>query len=216
MKINLTAPTNWMRLACDLLPPDFRCIKCWTVTLCLVAVGLAARPSRAQETPRVEVFGGYSLTDFDSKTLGHTGNSALNGGTLMVAGNVTRNFGVLAEGTLSFGSGINLRDILFGPQFLLPHGNFLFFAHGLFGRARSSVQTGVEPEPLDTQNALAFGGGIDMNFRHHLAIRLFQVDYLHTSVFQHDQNNLRIATGVVYQWHTIRRRPHRAPSIPTP
>jgi hypothetical protein len=205
-----------MRFASDPTQPAV-CLPLYrTVLLCFLMLTFVATSLRAQDTPRIQVFGGYSYTNFDSKTLGYSGSSGLNGGTIMVAGNLTHGFGGLAQASVSGGSGITLRDALFGPQFLLPHGKFLLFAHGLFGRARSSVRTGVKPEPLDTQNAMAFGGGIDMNYRNHLAFRLIQVDYMRTQLFEHDQNNLRFSTGLVYEWGAIRRKGHRAPSIPTP
>jgi hypothetical protein len=187
---------------------------------CIFAV--ASRASAQEpETPRVQVFGGYSYTHFDSKTFGYSGGSDLNGGTVMVAGNLLHNFGGLAQVSVSGGAGITLRDMLFGPQYLYPRGNFLFFAHALFGRARASVNAPTQAlndqiEPLDTQNELAFGGGVDMSFRNRFSIRLAELDYTHTSLFQQDQNNLRFSAGIVYHWGAIRRRLHRAPSIPTP
>jgi hypothetical protein len=216
MKINLRSLTHWRRFASVPLRREVRLARLGTVVGGFLLVAAAAPLLAAQETPRVQVFGGYSYTSFDSKSFGYSGSSGLNGGTVMVAGNLTHGFGGLAQASVSGGSGITLRDALFGPQFLLPHGKFLFFGHGLFGRARSSVRTGAQPEPLDTKNAVAFGGGVDMNFRNHLAIRVVEVDYLRTQLFQHDQNNLRFSTGLVYQWGAIRRKGHRAPSIPTP
>jgi len=215
MKTNLTVSTNGRLFASHAVSHETRRHPRWVI-VCLAFLALAMTSARAQDTPRIQVFGGYSYTVFDSKSLGFSGNSGLNGGTLMVAGNLHRNFGGLAQVSISGGSGITLRDALFGPQFLLPRGKFLFYAHGLFGRVRTSVHTGVQPEPLDTQNAEAFGGGVDMHYRHRLAIRLIQVDYVRTQLFQQDQNNLRFSTGVVYEWGALRRKAHRAPSIPTP
>jgi hypothetical protein len=216
MKITLTISSTWMRLASDPARLDMRSILRRALLLSFVMLAAGATRLQAQDTPRIQVFGGYSYTNFDSKTLGYSGASGLNGGTIMAAGNITHGFGALAQASVGGGSGITVRDALFGPQFLYPRGRFLLFAHGMFGRARSSVHTGAMPEPLDTQNAMAFGGGVDMNYRHHLGIRLIQVDYVRTQLFQHDQNNLRFSTGLVYQWGAIRRKGHRAPSIPTP
>src|ERR1700690_565108 len=112
MNTNLTVPPIWRRLARDPLKPESRLTR-WTVALCFLGLaGLAAPPLRAQEVPRVQVFGGYSYTSFDSKALGYSGFSGLNGGTLMAAGNINHGFGVLAQASVGFGSGINLRDAL--------------------------------------------------------------------------------------------------------
>ena len=40
------------------------------------------------------------------------------------------------------------------------------------------------------------------------AVRAFQVDYLHTTLFNAKQNNLRFSTGLVYRWGTIKKK-HR-------
>jgi len=75
----------------------------------------------------------------------------------------------------------------------------------MFGRTRTSVRVaneafGIQTEPLDTENEIAAGGGVDMSFRKRFSIRVIQVDYIHTSLFDHDQNNLRFSTGLVYHW----------------
>jgi hypothetical protein len=216
MRLTLSNSKSWR--ASSIRNPEFtsKIFLIW----CLLPLALGST-ARAQDTPRVQVFGGYSYTHFDSKSFGYSSSAGLNGGTIMVAGNVFHEFGGLAQVSVSGGSGITVRDMLFGPQFLYPRGNFLFFAHGLFGRSRASVRVaneafGSQTEPLDTQNEMAFGGGVDMNFRHHLSIRVVEVDYVRTQLFQHDQSNLRFSTGIVYHMGSIRRRLHRAPSIPTP
>src|SRR5579863_8453241 len=50
-----------------------------------------------EESPRVQAFGGYSYTRFDSATFGFPGGSNLNGWNVSVAGNLTRNIGGVAE-----------------------------------------------------------------------------------------------------------------------
>jgi len=40
---------------------------------------------------------------------------------------------------------------------------------------------------------------------------VFQVDYMHTTLFKDPQNNLRFSTGLVYRWGRIRQKGHRAP-----
>jgi hypothetical protein len=169
-----------------------------------------ALPARAQDMPRVQVFGGYSYTRFDSKSLGFTNNTHLNGYTFSPAYNLFYGFGVVAELSGQYGSTLNFRDLAVGPQFLHSRGNSRFFAHALIGDARTLVQ--VANTEGDTARAVVLGGGMDRDISPRFAIRVFQVDYIHSTLFNETQNNLRFSTGLVYHWGTIRQKGHRAPT----
>ena len=71
----------------------------------------------------------------------------------------------------------------------------------LIGDARSLVQ--VANTEGDTARAVVVGGGMDYDISPRFAMRLFQVDYIHTTLFRDTQNNLRFSTGLVYHWGTI-------------
>jgi len=180
------------------------------LALLLLVAGMQA--AQAQTISRVQVFGGYSYTRFDTRTVGFANESNLNGWNLSAAFNVLPYLGAVGEVSGQYGPQINFRDVAFGPQVLYPRWGFLFFGHGLFGKARSfdSVGNGLG----DTQRAYLFGGGVDMGVPHHprFALRL-QGDYAHSSLFGADQNDLRISVGLVYHWHPFGRR-HRVPSAP--
>ncbi len=169
--------------------------------------------SVAQQIPRVQVFGGYSYTRFDSPTLGFANRSNLNGFNISPAFNLAYGFGVKVELTGQYGSKVNLRDLTVGPQFLYPRGSMLFFAHALFGDSRSFVRVGTGEG--DTARAIVLGGGLDFDISSRFAFRAVQVDYVHTSLFSTTQNNVRISTGLVYRWHTIRRKGHK-PTLSSP
>ena len=162
-----------------------------------------ARPAVAQEMPKVQVFGGYSYARFDTPSFGFSNQTGLNGYNFSPAYNLIRGFGVVAELSGQYRSGANLRDIAVGPQFLYPRGNMMFFGHFLIGEARSLVQVGGPQE--DTARAVALGGGLDYALSPRFALRAFQVDYLHTTLFNTKQNNLRFSTGLVYRWGSIKK-----------
>ena len=176
--------------------------------LLLLILG-TAWPAAAQDTPRVQVFGGYSYTRFDSPSFGFSSPSGLNGYNFSPAFNLIHGFGVAAEVSGQYGSNLNLRDIAAGPQFLYPRGKALFFAHALIGSARSLVRVGNNEE--DTARAVALGGGMDFDITSRFAVRVFQLDYLHTSLFSQTQNNLRFSTGLVYHWGAIKKGHHAPP-----
>ena len=172
------------------------------VLLLLATMGTASR-SAAQEMPRIQVFGGYSYTRYDTPSFGFSNTTGLNGYTFAPAYNLIRGFGVVAELSGQYKTGANLRDVAAGPQFLYPRGNFLFFGRLLFGEARSLVQVGGPQE--DSARVIIGGGGVDYNISSRFAVRAFQVDYVHTTLFNTTQDNLRFSTGLVYRWGTIKK-----------
>jgi hypothetical protein len=172
------------------------------VLLLLLTTGTAS-PSAAQEMPRVQVFGGYSYTRYDTPSFGFSSPTGLNGYTFSPAYNLIRGFGVVAELSGQYKTGANLRDVAAGPQFLYARGNMLFSAHLLVGEARSLVQVGGPQE--DSSRVVIGGGGMDYNISSRFAVRAFQVDYVHTNLFNTTQGNLRFSTGLVYRWGTIKK-----------
>jgi hypothetical protein len=213
MKINPTPASIWMRYPVRSRKPKSAAVR-WAVLFFLASAIIWPGQSQAQEVPRLQLFGGYAYTRFESSTLGFAGGSNLNGWNTAVAWNLTPNFGGIAELTGQYGNHVNLRDFAAGPQFLLPHGKMVFFAHLLFGKGRTFVSQGVGAE--DTQNAFLLGGGVDMSFRRHFDIRIIQADYVRTELLQGTQNNARLSAGVVYRWGEARRRKHRPPTTQAP
>ena len=174
-----------------------------TAVLLLLLTIATAWPSVAQVMPRVQVFGGYSYTRYDTPSFGFSSPTGLNGYTFSPAYNVIRGFGVVAELSGQYTTNRNLRDIAAGPQFLYPRGKMMFFAHLLFGEARSLVQVGGPQE--DTARVTTLGGGMDYSISPRFAVRAFQVDYLRTTLFNTTQDNFRVSTGLVYRWGSIKK-----------
>jgi hypothetical protein len=181
-----------------------------TVILVLLLAAGVSLPAMAQAIPRVQVFGGYSYTRFDTKSFGFSDQTGLNGYNFSPAFNIVRGFGAVAELSGQYQSQTNLRDIAAGPQFMYPTGQKLFFVHFLFGQARTFVRVGNGEG--DSARAVAFGGGMDWDVSPRFAVRVFQVDYLHTDLFQTTQNNLRFSAGLVYHWGSIGKKGRRAPA----
>lgn len=87
------------------------------------------------------------------------------------------------------------------------------FVHGLFGAAHARDRVDVteqgciaifpSPCPSDftskeTGWAAAFGGGIDIRASDRIDIRVIQVDYNPTGLFDRTQHNFRIGVGIVF------------------
>ena len=154
-------------------------------------------------TPRIQVFAGYSRLQFDSKTIGFSDRTGLNGGTASAAYNLTPIFGVRGEIGIQTGPNIRVRDWLVGPQFMYGKWHTLLFGHVLFGRADTRVSTTVVEK--ETSRALAFGGGVDYPVSERFSIRVIQFDYLQTHAFDADQNNLKFSTGLVFHLGALRK-----------
>ena len=93
----------------------------------------------------------------------------------------------------------NSSDVTFKP-----------FAHALVGAAHTRNRVSVNdagciaifPDPCnftetDTGFAGAFGGGLDIRASNRVDIRVFQIDYNPTKLFDSTQHNFRIGVGIV-------------------
>lgn len=159
----------------------------------------------AQDKPKVEIFGGYSYLHTDDAL-----DLDLHGWNASVAGNLNKWFGLKSDFsghyddvTLSPGVRADVSAHLFlaGPQFTYrKNDTWQPFAHVLLGAARSHVSARTATgrvRATETDFALAAGGGLDANVAKHLAIRLFQADYVYIHDNIDDTHNFRLSTGIV-------------------
>ena len=188
----------------------------------LIAVlsSAAAFPARAQEFPRWECLGGFSYANVG---LGSQANlfgpvsKNYYGIHLGVNLNPYRNFSVVLTdlGIQSRGSRIpppfrhSNNDVvtsqaLFGPELKIRSPKANGFAHALVGVTNTRL---VETDSFGTSDlvrrtnlALGFGGGLDVNLRPRLAIRVLQADYVPTRLGGKWQNDFRVSVGVVFRF----------------
>ncbi len=182
---------------------------------CLALFGLfASLPSVAQEGPRIQVFGGYSYLRYDSKPLGFTDSTAMNGGNAALRFNLLPQFGIVGELGAQYGSNLRVEDWMVGPEVTFHHWGVDLFGHALFGKGQTRVEL-LSDTVKSSGRATAFGGGVDFKLSDRLGIRLIQADYFTTNSFDKTENNLRISTGVLFRWGTVRtHRRQKLPSAP--
>lgn len=180
----------------------------------LLALPFLATLAAAQDVPRAQVFAGYSYLYFDGNPLGLPNSKSLNGYTFSPAFNITHRFGIVAEISGQYSPTVNFRDLAFGGQALFPHGKMLFFVHGLLFDARTFVSIGAGAG--NTSRAFIGGGGMDYPLSPRFSWRTLEVDYVRSNLFNTGQNNVRLSTGIVYNWKTIRHRSHKPQSQPAP
>lgn len=192
------------------------------VLLSAVTIALAQNA----DTPRAEVFGGYSFASIDDQGLiGH--HISLNGWNSSVAFNVNRTLGVVSDFGGYYGSpglppvaialvcpvfGCNpvapggsihadtkVHTFLFGPQLNFRSEGMTPFVHALFGAAHTTATPTGGTSLSDTGFGMALGGGIDANFSRHVGFRV-QGDYLQTRLFILTEKNFRVSTGLVFHF----------------
>jgi outer membrane protein OmpA-like peptidoglycan-associated protein len=182
--------------------------------------------------PKVEWFLGYSFwravpTSFSNR-MGY-----LHGGSTSIAYNLNRYVGLVADfggydnsrltlfnpnGTVTVHADGSAYTYAFGPRFSYRrYEKFTPFVEALFGGAYAtsvtiSGCTGTPAcTPLGSDNAFAtlLGGGVDVKISRHIALRLFDADFLLTH-FRNPistdglergwQKNVRLSTGVVFRF----------------
>ena len=185
--------------------------------LCGAALALLIPVSaRAEDTPKAEVFGGYSYFRFSDPT----GTSLLgtdvvrlnlNGWNASVAGNLNSWLGVVGDFSGHYGSpsvlgfgvpfvDVNQHSFLGGPRVSYrKDGRFTPFAHALFGVARAGAGTfgfGASENAF----AMALGGGVDLRLTNSIAVRAVQADYVQTRFLDDRQNSARLSFGIVFRF----------------
>ena len=171
-----------------------------TILLLLGMLILVCGTAFAQDYPKAEVFGGFSvLTVGDSSNPFENQRDNFFGFQADGAFNFHENLGVEAD----FGGqykGFDQADVtahfyqyLFGPRFTLRQEKANVFAHVLFGGATAGVAGHNE-----NAFAMGIGGGLDVNVNDRFAVRIVQFDWIPI----HDQgewynNTVRFGFGIV-------------------
>jgi len=182
------------------------------------------------EYPRAEIFGGYSYlsadtgVDIDEEFEGFFDNrESFHGVGFSVAGNLSRRFGIVADFSYNrkkigpFGPVIvipgqsavegdfdlNVLFFLFGPRVYARSERVTGFAHALVGGARVKTEAnfpGLRVSESDTNFAMGFGGGVDVNLTDNIGVRLIQLDYVPVKMGGFWLHNLRAQVGVTLRW----------------
>ena len=179
----------------------------------------------AQETPNVEVFGGYS---YFRTNAGRALSNDLHGWNASVAANLNSWFGLVVDVSghydsqssastivqpgfppVSFRFDLhrNIHTILVGPRFSYRKMEKITpFAHILFGGARLHSKTesngivDISFSGNDTAFAAAAGGGLDVKLTKSIALRVIQAEYVLTNFGGQTQNNGRASVGIVFRF----------------
>ena len=184
--------------------------------LCIAVLAFACGFStvvHAQQSPafkpRFEASADYSFIRANAGN--SNGGFNLNGGSGSFAYNFTDRFSVLADfGAYRFSGlpvGLNstMYTYLFGPRISLRKSSHVTpFGQVLLGGGRLNASSGGV-DAGENGFAMAAGGGVDIGFRSHMAIRLIQAEYLLTRFpsvngVSAEQNDMRLSAGIVFRF----------------
>lgn len=148
----------------------------------------------SQDTPKWELFGGYSYVRVNP---GFGANGVNTSGWEGAANyNFGKSWGLKADFSGHYCcSGQSLHTFMGGPQLSFRSDKYTVFVHGLIGGAHAS---GLGAS--DSSVAWAAGGGLDWNFGERWGWRVGQVDYLGTHFLSETQTNVRASTGLVFRF----------------
>jgi hypothetical protein len=202
------------------------------LTAPMLSLHAQSQSSPSGTTSKVDLFLGYTRFGTAS-TQATTGNRmvGLNGGSASIAFNFNSHLGLVADvggydtnQLLLTGTGANLPrtadasgttyTYLAGPRLSFRKANRVSpFLQALFGGVHAgqvtlSGCTGSLCTALPSQNSFAMtaGGGLDIRWTRHIAIRAVQAEYMMTrfanptSAASASQNDLRLSTGLVFRF----------------
>jgi opacity protein-like surface antigen len=188
--------------------------------LVLVAVFLLGFSAMvmAQDTPAIEVFGGYSLVIVDTRVSMAQGmfegmDLNLNGWNGSIAINGNKWAGFVADFGGYYGTvgeehsnpqrwgewmDVSIHSIMVGPKITLYRGAVSPFVQALFGYGRIKSSWAGE-DYHENDFAIALGGGLDVNLNNRIALRPVQLDYFTTKSGRTGDfaEHLRYSTGFV-------------------
>ena len=168
--------------------------------LFLVMISLLPALAAAQQTPKLEVLGGYS-----NLTANLSASSfSLNGLVVSATENISSWFGGTLDFSTHFGTEngfkVNTMSLAYGPVFAYRKNKRIVpFAHTLLGAVRGGAEY-LDISKPEYRFGIYAGGGVDVRLAPHVALRLVQADYLMTRFSNARQDSLRLSAGLVLRW----------------
>ena len=169
-----------------------------TFILLAILLLLISVTAVAQDTPKVEVFGGYSaVPDAGIEQILHGWNASVNGNIndwLGIKGDLSGHY------TTRGGVKVKLHTLTFGPQLSYRRNKKAVpFFHALFGGGWASAGFG-DADFSHSAFAMNIGGGLDWVAHKTCAIRVIQLDLLVTRFGPDASTDPRISAGIVFRF----------------
>jgi len=166
-----------------------------TVILVSAMIVLMSAPLMAQDYPKAEVFGGFSLLSLGSERDLFSDRIQFYGFQANAAFNFHENVGIAADFGGQFksdeGDTFHIYEFLFGPRFSMRGERATVFGQVLFGGANIG-----DGEDSINGFAMGVGGGVDINVNDRFAVRVVQFDWT-PSRYSSDSGDSRWMKNVV-------------------
>lgn len=164
----------------------------------------------AQQTPKLEVFGGYSNLTPNVDLTNISSNFNLNGFHVSVTENLNSWFGGVLDFSSHYGTEAgfktNTQALMYGPVFAYrKHPTFVPFVHGMVGAVRGGPEFLNISKP-EFRIGLIVGGGADLKVSRRVSLRLIQADYLMSRFSSARQDSVRLSAGIVLRFGTEAHR----------
>ena len=158
--------------------------------LVVAAASVAASAQTSDETPKGEVFAGYSFLSID--TAGFRDRGEVHGFNVTGAGHFNKYFSLAGEVSGHYESGDALHYVVGGPRVTYRSASRVEpYAHVMAGAAVANSNANF---------AMTVGGGVDVKVNDGFAIRAVQVDYAPIFVDNFTLHNVKVSTGVVFRF----------------
>ncbi len=166
----------------------------------IILLSCTATIIAAQETPKIELFGGYSFAHADIG--GNSGQESPETVIVFVCPlDPTHCPPALFLGPTNLRQEVHTYSI--GPQLSYrTDSRFTPFAHALFGGGYASNTTtfsGGHSTEANGSHVITLGGGFDVRLTSLLALRT-QSDYVRTRFFHQPHDGFRLSTGIVFRF----------------
>jgi hypothetical protein len=196
------------------------------MSVCIMFSVVVYAQNSTASTPRVEVFGGYSLL--------HDGNASptsFHGWDASSTTYVNRWLGITADFSGHYSTtntsflvapGVpaevrttqRIHQFMFGPHLAYRKSRFVPFGQALFGVNHTGGDVGITcplcatafgVAPVATNTfSMALGGGMDVSVGHGFSVRPVQAEYILRRVGSFNDNQFRYSAGVVFRMSSIR------------
>ena len=157
------------------------------------ALLLVCAAAACAQTPKFDIFGGYSFVHSDPNGL-EAGDA--HGWEASLTYNWKSWLGLKADFDGHYCCDQTMHNFLFGPQINLTRGKLRPYIHGLVGASHGTSGGTFS----DTVLGFAVGGGIDYKVKPSWSWRIAQADLLGTRYGDETQKNFRLSTGLVFHW----------------
>ena len=171
------------------------------IMLALFAFSLLALGANAQDTPKADISGGWSMMHLNGS--GGASGVNLNGFDASIAKNMGNWFGLVGDFGVYHGSpsgvGVSAESYTFGPRISFRKSDkFVPYFQALFGGAHLSASV-FGASASSNPFAFAFGGGTDIGMTGHIAFRP-QFEYFGLHANSTTQNAERFSVAIVYNF----------------